>query len=345
MPQPDEIFMHRCIELALQGAGKVAPNPLVGSVIVYEGHIIGEGYHAQFGDPHAEVNAIRSVAQSDLAYLPSSTLYVNLEPCSHTGKTPPCADLIIEKKIPAVIAGMQDPNPLVAGSGIAKLIQAGCKVKTGVLHEEVMHLNRRFVTWIEKKRPYIILKWAQTMDGFIGKENQSLAISHHYAKTLVHKWRSEEASIMVGTNTALTDNPRLDSRHWNRQNPVRLVPDRYLRLPQTLHLFDGSIPTIVFTAQQKESTINTTYVTIDFEAHFIASFLDKLYERQLQSVLVEGGSRLLQSFIDSGLWDEARIIVAPETAGSGVPAPRMQATPFSRKYVGEDELIIQYHIA
>lgn len=345
MAQNDEVYMQRCIELALQGSGKVAPNPLVGAVIVYDNRIIGEGYHAQYGGPHAEVNAINSVDKNDAELLQSSTLYVNLEPCSHTGKTPPCAKLIIEKKIPEIIIGMEDPNPLVAGKGIQQLINAGCKVKAGVLHSAAAHLNRRFLTWMEKCRPYIILKWAQTMDGFIGKENREVAISHQYSNTLVHKWRSEEASVMVGTNTAITDDPQLNSRHWNKVNPVRIVLDRNLRLPDTLQLFDGSIPTIVFTAQQKENSKQAEYITIRFDEEIISTLLAKIYERNLQSVLVEGGRQLLQSFIDSGLWDEARIIVAPVLSGNGIPAPKLKATSFTKEYLGHDELIIQYQSA
>lgn len=345
MAQNHELFMQRCFDLALQGSGKVAPNPLVGAVIVYDGRIIGEGYHAQYGGPHAEVNAINSVEKSDAALIQLSRLYVNLEPCSHTGKTPPCTNLIIEKKIPEIIIGMQDPNPLVAGKGIEQLKQAGCQVNTGVLQSAAAHLNRRFLIWMKKKRPYIILKWAQTMDGFIGKENREVSISHHYSNTLVHKWRSEEAAILVGTNTAMTDDPQLDSRHWNSINPVRMVLDRNLQLPDTLHLFDGSIPTVVFTAQQKTNTRQADYVTINFEEAVIEQLLTKIYERNFQSVLVEGGQQLLQSFINSKLWDEARIIVAPELSGSGVPAPAVEAIPFSKEYLGHDELIIQYQSA
>ncbi|MEP7128865.1 MAG: bifunctional diaminohydroxyphosphoribosylaminopyrimidine deaminase/5-amino-6-(5-phosphoribosylamino)uracil reductase RibD, partial [Chitinophagales bacterium] len=304
--------------------------------------IIGEGFHHQYGKPHAEVNAIQSVKEEDLHLLSQSRLYVNLEPCSHTGKTPPCADLIIEKQIPEVIIGMQDPNPLVSGKGIAKLRQAGCYVKVGLLKDESLKLNRRFVTYIEKKRPYIILKWAQSADGFIGIENQEVPLTNHFSKTLTHKWRSEEAAIMVGTQTALVDDPVLDSRLWNHRNPVRIVLDRNLRLPESLHLFNGSIPTIVFSSTKKAASKNIEFVSIDFEGHLLEHLLTSLYERQIQSVLVEGGQKLLQSFIDSALWDEARIFIVPEMLGNGITAPKMNAHVFSKERIGDDALFIQY---
>ncbi|MBK9733010.1 MAG: bifunctional diaminohydroxyphosphoribosylaminopyrimidine deaminase/5-amino-6-(5-phosphoribosylamino)uracil reductase RibD [Chitinophagaceae bacterium] len=334
--------MRRCLELAMLGSGNVAPNPLVGSVIVHGDKIIGEGFHQQYGGPHAEVNAIVSVKEDDLHFLSQSRLYVNLEPCSHTGKTPPCADLIIEKQIPEVIIGMQDPNPLVSGKGIAKLREAGCKVSVDVLKEECLILNRRFANFIEKKRPYIILKWAQSADGFIGEVNQEVSLSNHFSKTLTHKWRSEEVAIMVGTQTALVDDPILDSRLWSQHNPLRIVLDRHLRLPETLHLFDGSIPTLVFTSKKKAALKNMEFVTIDFNDQLLNHLLSILYERQIQSVLVEGGQKLLQSFIDGALWDEARIFITPGVLGKGIAAPRISASVFSQEHVGDDTLFIQY---
>lgn len=343
MPVVDEQYMRRCFDLALQGAGTVAPNPMVGAVMVCNGNIIGEGYHQHYGGPHAEVMAIASVKEEDKSLLPQSTLYVNLEPCSHTGKTPPCANLIAANNISKVVIGTVDPNPLVSGKGISFLKQAGVAVTTGILHDDARQLNRRFFTFMERKRPYIILKWAQTLDGFTGKENQRIAITNRYSNTLVHKWRSEEAAIMVGTHTALIDNPKLDSRFWNNHNPVRVVVDRQLRLPETLHLFDGSVRTIVITEQEKHGKTGLDYLRIRFDSHLPEKMLAALYDRSIQSVLVEGGSVLIQSFIDSGLWDEARIFMAPMNLGKGVAAPRTGYPVAASTQVGGDQLLFQFH--
>jgi len=300
-------YMVRCLELAKNGLGYVAPNPLVGCVIVYEDIIIGEGYHHQYGSPHAEVNAIYSVADKNL--LKKSTLYVNLEPCCHWGKTPPCTDLIIKMRIPNVVIGCQDIFAEVNGKGIEQLRNAGINVETGVLEKESLELNKRFFSFHKNKRPYIILKWAQTADGFIAREDYSSKwITNEYSRLLVHNWRSEEAAILVGTNTAFFDNPQLSSRDMKTKNPVRIVIDKGGKLPGSLHLFNKSIATIVFTEHKQESDTNLTYVEIDFNSSdLIQNILNYLYKEKIQSLIVEGGSKLLQSFIGQDLWDEARI--------------------------------------
>jgi len=319
--------MHRCIELAATVVGYTAPNPMVGAVVVCDGHIIGEGFHRQYGEPHAEVNAIRSVHDTKL--LERSTLYVNLEPCSHEGKTSPCADFIIAHRIPHVVVGSSDPNPKVAGRGIAKLRAAGCLVTEHVLEEECDRLNIRFMTYHRKNRPYIVLKWAQTADGFIDviRDRNTVGrptwITGWYEQTLVHKWRAEEQAVMVGTNTALADNPMLNVRRWNGRQPVRLVLDRHLRLPDSLHLFDGSQPTWVFTEKQQTDTPQATYINVPFDHQLPHHILDCLYQRKITSVLIEGGAQLLQTFIDAGLWDEARIFSGKTCFGDGVKAPKL----------------------
>ncbi|MBA3648803.1 MAG: bifunctional diaminohydroxyphosphoribosylaminopyrimidine deaminase/5-amino-6-(5-phosphoribosylamino)uracil reductase RibD [Chitinophagales bacterium] len=344
MPAVEEIYLQRCLDLAIQGAGNVAPNPMVGCVIVHENRIIGEGFHKQFGEYHAEVNAINSVKEEDQKYLPESVLYVNLEPCSHHGKTPPCADLIIETKIPRIVIGCSDPNPLVAGRGIGKLKNNGCDVQTGVLHEESRMVNRIFFTFFEKKRPYIILKWAQSSDGFIAPENrQRINISNPFSRILTHKWRSEEAAIMVGTGTALQDDPMLNARLWNNRNPIRLVIDRTLRLPSSLHLFDHSIPTFVFTGIQKPDEHNLSFIDFDFGKNLLQQILEWLYNRQITSLIVEGGTALFKTFIDNNLWDEGRIFIASEFMGTGLSAPKLKPAFYGEESIGDDRLLILYN--
>jgi diaminohydroxyphosphoribosylaminopyrimidine deaminase/5-amino-6-(5-phosphoribosylamino)uracil reductase len=344
MTEVHEQYMKRCLDLAQQAAGFVAPNPLVGCVVVHEGKIIGEGFHQKFGGPHAEVNAINSV--SDPSLLPQSTLYVNLEPCSHFGKTPPCTDLIIEKKIPEVIIGCLDPNPLVAGSGIRKLRAANCKLQTGILEAESKELNKRFITFHEKKRSFIILKWAQTRDGFLAPKNNSrIDISNDFSRTLVHRWRSEEQSILIGTNTAFHDNPKLDARLWNNNSPVRMVLDRELKLSPSLHLFDHSAQTIVFTEKEKQAEENIVFIQLDFKNDLLGNVLRVLYERQIQSVLVEGGARVLQSFIEKSLWDEARIFTSPLLLNEGISAPKISTVPISEEDIYGDQLIVMRNTA
>lgn len=316
----NEKYMRRCIQLAKNGMKNAQPNPMVGAVIVCDGRIIGEGYHQRCGEGHAEVNAIASVRETDL--LSRSTIYVSLEPCAHYGKTPPCADLIISKGIPRVVVGCMDPFAKVNGLGIKKLRDAGIDVVVGVLEKECQELNKRFMTFHSLKRPFVTLKWAQSADGFIGISGQRTAISNDLAQTICHKRRAEHQAIMVGRVTALTDNPRLDVRRWVGKNPIRVVMDRQLTLPTSLHLFDGTTPTIVFTEVDAASTTNgVEYVGIDFSTDIIPQILSHLHTRGIQSLLVEGGARLLQSFIDAGTWDEAYVETGTLSLQQGVAAP------------------------
>lgn len=331
--------MQRCLQLAEKGLGQVAPNPMVGCVIVHNETIIGEGYHEQYGQAHAEVNAIRAVADESL--LPEATLYVNLEPCSHHGKTPPCANLIIEKKIKRVVIGSYDPNPLVAGKGIALLQQHGVEVITEVLKPESDFLNRRFITYHTQHRPYIILKWAQSADGYIAPTPAApLWLTNHESKKLVHQWRTQEQAILVGTNTALTDNPQLTARLWPGKNPLRVVTDRQLRLPAHLHLLDGSTPTLVINEKENSSSGNTELVKIDFSANTEQQILTALYQHHITSVIIEGGAQLLHSFIQQQLWDEARVFTAPAKLNSGIAAPVIKGNTTSETKIGEDRLVV-----
>ncbi|MFC2097089.1 bifunctional diaminohydroxyphosphoribosylaminopyrimidine deaminase/5-amino-6-(5-phosphoribosylamino)uracil reductase RibD [Bacteroidota bacterium] len=337
----DEKYMQRCLELALSGIGNVSPNPLVGSVIVYKNRIIGEGYHKKYGEAHAEVNAIESV--KDKSLLKHSSIYVSLEPCSHFGKTPPCSNLIIKMGIPRVIIGTSDTCSKVAGEGIAMLKEAGCEVITGVYEEKCRELNKRFFCFHENKRPYIILKWAQTRDGFIdiirkaGSDIKPYWITNDLAKTLVHKWRSEEDSILIGRNAALMDNPKLTVRKWYGKDPIRLVTDRNLKLPEYLNVFDNHTPTIVFTEEEKEDKNKLKYVKIDF-SDSLNSILKYLYENKIQSVFVEGGTILHNSFINEGLWDEARVFTGDLEFGNGVKAPVFNKKPYFKECIGSAKL-------
>lgn len=303
----DLLFMQRALELAVLGRGQVSPNPMVGCVIATEsGQIIGEGWHQQYGQAHAEVNAIRSVSSANRFLLPTSTAYVTLEPCSHFGKTPPCADLLIAENVARVVVGNDDPNPLVAGRGLQKLRDAGIEVETGLLAEIGRHLNRRFFTFFEQKRPYITLKWAETADGFIAQsDGKPLVVSSLLSRTRSHQWRSQEDAILVGTNTAQNDNPRLNVRLWTGRNPLRIVLDPQNRLPKHLHLFDQSQPTL-------------RYETTD-----LSFILGDLYQRKVQSILVEGGAKLLQSFLNQGLFDEIRVFKSLDFVGEGIAAPML----------------------
>ena len=336
-----EKFMQRCLDLAGKGLGNVAPNPLVGCVIVHEGKIIGEGFHQKYGEAHAEVNAIHSVQNKEL--LKSSTLYVTLEPCSHFGKTPPCADLIIEHKIPHVVISSKDPFPEVSGKGIEKLINAGIKVETDIFKSEYEWLNRRFFTFQNKKRPYVILKWAQTEDGFIDIDrNNNMPnitwITNETCRILVHKWRTEEQAILIGTNTAVKDNPLLTARSWPGKNPLRIVLDRKLTLPQTLNIFNNEANTLVFTEMNKNSENNMEYTNINFDSNIIPDILNQLYKRGIQSLIVEGGAKTLQSFIDSGLWDEARVFTGNIQFKSGIRAPNINSNSVSSEIIGNSKL-------
>lgn len=331
---PDnELYMARCLQLSRFGGGYVSPNPMVGSVIVHEGRIIGEGFHRQYGQAHAEPNAIRAVKNPTL--LKESTLYVNLEPCSHHGKTPPCADLIVENGIPRVVIGTLDPNPKVAGRGVEILRNAGIEVEVGIMENECRELNKRFFIFQEQKRPYVLLKWAQTHDGFIDKKRTEygqspLIISNVITQRLTHKMRSENQAILVSTNTVLLDNPTLTVRNWSGKNPVRVAIDRQGRIPSNYHLMDGSVSTIVFTEMERENRPHLEFVKLDFNADSLQTILAKLHERNIHSVLVEGGAKLLKSFIVTGLWDEANVEVSPVCIGDGVHAPALPVQPSER---------------
>jgi diaminohydroxyphosphoribosylaminopyrimidine deaminase / 5-amino-6-(5-phosphoribosylamino)uracil reductase len=339
MNNPDhQLYMERCIQLARLGAGSVAPNPMVGAVVVHNGRIIGEGFHRVYGGPHAEVNAIAAVHQQSLPA--GSTLYVNLEPCAHQGKTPPCADLIIKSKIPHVVIGCRDPFDAVNGKGIEKLKAENVMVTTGILEKESLHLNRRFITFHEKKRPYIILKWAQSKDGFIGHPDKRVLISNEYANRVVHHWRSSEQAIMVGTGTALLDDPQLTARLWPGNNPLRLVIDRYLRLPGTLKIFNEEAPTVIFNEIKDSSEDHMTCAKISFD-DFPASAMHYLYERNILSVIIEGGAQLLHSFIKSNCWDEARVITSDRKLINGIPAPVLSLLPSETEKI-ENNLLSVY---
>ena len=326
----DEKYIARCIQLAQNACCNAAPNPMVGAVIVHNGTIIGEGYHIRCGEPHAEVNAIRSVKDESL--LKESTIYVSLEPCSHYGKTPPCADLIIEKGIPEVVIGCMDPFSMVAGRGIEKLRKAGIKVTVGVLEEECRHLIRRFITFNTRKRPYITLKWAESADGFIDKNREDgnpVLLSTPLTSMVVHKRRAEHDAILVGRRTALLDNPSLTTRNWFGKDPIRLVIDKDLTLSQQLHLFDGKVRTLVFT--QKNETSHhpqVEYIRLDFTQNILPQITDVLYSQKVQSLMIEGGSLLLQSFINEGLWDEAYTEISPIYLKEGVKAPVIEKKHF-----------------
>lgn len=331
----EERFMRRALELAKKGQGSVAPNPMVGCVIVHEGKIIGEGYHQIYGGTHAEVNAINTVVEKQL--LTQSDIYVTLEPCSHFGKTPPCADLLIEKKVKRVIICNQDPFPEVSGRGIAKLRNAGIEVLENLLSEEGSKLNKRFFTFHGKKRPYVILKWAQTQDGFVARENfDSKWISNNRSRQLVHKWRSEEAAILVGAKTAQYDNPTLTVRDWEGKNPVRVVIDREGKLDGNLHLFDEEVSTICFTSVEKKSKDILEFIRLSEITPL--TILSTLYEKGIQSIIIEGGAQVLRSFIDAGLWDEARKFTAPVTFGSGIQAPKLSGQLVHSEFVNGDVL-------
>jgi len=318
-----ETFMQRCLDLAQLGIGDVAPNPMVGCVIVHQGVIIGEGYHEKYGGPHAEVNAIRSVNNPEL--LTESTLYVSLEPCAHFGKTPPCSDLIIESRIPKVVIGTIDPFAQVAGKGIERMQKAGIELEVGVLEKKCRNLNRRFFTFHEQKRPYIILKWAQTLDGFIDtnrtESQHPTWITNALAKRLVHKQRSEESAILIGTNTAEYDNPALTVREWAGSQPIRMVIDRSGRLNPNLTIFDGKAPSLVFTGIDQPDRENLKFIKLDFDRNILPQMMDELYLRNILSVIVEGGSELLNSFLELNLWDEAFVYTGNQFFGNGVAAP------------------------
>ncbi|HJV76773.1 MAG TPA: bifunctional diaminohydroxyphosphoribosylaminopyrimidine deaminase/5-amino-6-(5-phosphoribosylamino)uracil reductase RibD [Paludibacter sp.] len=329
-------YMSRCLQLAEYGAGHVAPNPMVGAVLVCDDKIVGEGYHRHFGEAHAEPNAINSVKNPEL--LQKSTLYVSLEPCSHYGKTPPCADLIVSSGIPRVVIGTLDPNPQVAGRGVEILRKAGIEVEIGVLEADCRELNKRFFIFQEQKRPYVLLKWAQTQDGFMDRIRTNaieppLQISNNITRQFTHKMRSENQSILVGANTVLLDNPTLTVRNWSGKTPIRIGIDRQGRIPDDFHLLDGSVSTIIFTEKDQPDKPHVEFVKIDFDSNCIQTILTKIYERNIHSVLVEGGPTILNSFLDAGLWDEANVEVSPQRISEGVVAPVLPIQPISRKNI------------
>ncbi len=337
-------MMQRAILLAEKGLGNVAPNPMVGAVIVYKSKIIGEGFHQQYGGTHAEVNALASVQPNDQALLPHSTLYVTLEPCAHFGKTPPCANLLVKTQIKRVIIGALDPNPKVAGRGVKILEEAGIEVQIGMEEEKCRHLIRRFLAFHQKKRPYIILKWAETSNGYFAPiSSEQKWISNGIAKRLSHRWRAEEAAILVGTNTAHIDNPQLTNRFWAGTNPLRLVIDQHLRLAQGLYLLDQSHPTIIYTSQKKEAPKNLSYQVLEFSKAIPPQILEHLYQLQINSLIVEGGKTLLQSFIELGLWDEARIFIGQNSWAEGIKAPTLPFTSnTSTEPIGNNLLKINF---
>lgn len=340
-----QFFMRRCLELARKGKGRTGANPMVGSVIVHKGKIIGEGYHREYGGPHAEVNAINSVVDKDL--LKESTLYVNLEPCSHYGKTPPCSLLIKNMKIPRVVIGSTDPNPQVAGRGIMILESSGCKVIKDVLKQECLHFNREFFTHISQNRPYVVLKWAQSRDGFIdvirkpGAPVQPTWITNHTARKLVHKWRGELTGIFAGVDTILADNPGLNLREWSGNQPVRITIDRNNRISDEYRIKDGSQKTIIYT-QKPDKKKKALYQKTDL-SFSVQNMLTDLYEKGISSLLVEGGAKMLKSFIDSGLWDEARVFKGNMDFGSGIRAPELTVKQKEVIPYRNNKLMIYFH--
>ena len=371
------IYMQRCLELAKNGQRAAMPNPSVGAVLVHNDRIIGEGHTSAYGGPHGEVNCINSVKPEDRHLIPDATLYVSLEPCSHYGKTPPCCDLIIQHQIKNVVVGTTDPHEKVAGNGIKKLREAGKNVTVGMLEAECRESNKRFFTFHEKKRPYIILKWAESADGYLSPEKgvrlfddlvireqddiiaqgdnvappqtggdnvsdkKPVWITNQYSRQLVHKWRSEEAAILVGTQTVLDDNPQLDVRSWTGPNPVRIVLDRTGKITNDYYVKNLKIKTIVLTEQRDLTNLdNLLYETVTFNEALPHTIANVLYKHNLLSVIIEGGRQTLQTFIDAGLWDEARVFKGPAVFGNGTKAPRFLAPLIQKQAIQDNELLI-----
>ena len=339
-----EAYMQRCIELAQNGAGNVSPNPMVGAVVVHNDKVIGEGYHQLYGEAHAEVNAIKAV--KDKSLLSEATIYVSLEPCAHFGKTPPCSNLIIESKIPNVVIGCSDPFAQVAGKGIEKLKAAGINVSMGVLEKECLELNKRFFTFHEKKRPYIILKWAQSQDGFMDKKRTDTCptinwITRPNTKQLTHKWRSEEDAILIGKNTAINDNPELTTRSVDGKNPIRIVIDRKLELSKDLKIFNTAAKTIILNELKNKENGSISHKKVVFD-----SFFDDLWsicvQNNIISLIVEGGAFTLNQFIEKELWDEARVLTGNPFFAEGVKAPLLNLEPAKQFTFGKDK--ITYYI-
>jgi diaminohydroxyphosphoribosylaminopyrimidine deaminase/5-amino-6-(5-phosphoribosylamino)uracil reductase len=337
----DRLWMLRCLELAARGIGAAAPNPMVGAVLVHNGRLIGEGWHTAWGMPHAEVACLNNVAPCDRPLIPESTLYVNLEPCAHFGKTPPCANRIVQEQIKKVVICNRDPFEKVSGRGIELLLDAGIEVIIGIMEAEGRWLNRRFFHFHEQHRPYIILKWAESVDGFIAPANRSRRqISGPQSQLQLHKWRTEEQAIMVGTTTAINDDPALTARKWQGRQPIRIVADRNLSVPATHQLFNKDAATVVFNLHRDEVADNVRYRKIE-DMRNLPNLLQELTALNLLSVLVEGGAALLNSFIIAGLWNEARIFTGPQALGSGISAPVLQNAAIKEQYyAGADRLQI-----
>ncbi|MGB1248647.1 MAG: bifunctional diaminohydroxyphosphoribosylaminopyrimidine deaminase/5-amino-6-(5-phosphoribosylamino)uracil reductase RibD [Chitinophagales bacterium] len=342
MSQTHQKYMQRCLELAAKGLPAAMPNPSVGAILVCQDKIIGEGYTSPYGGAHAEVNCIQSVEGKNKHLIQASTLYVTMEPCTHQGKTPPCVDLVIASQIKNVVIGALDVNPIVKGNGVKRLEEADINVTTKILEEECLWLNRRFYTFHEQQRPYVILKWAQTKDNFFAPKN---GIQHWIttpaSKTLVHQWRSEEMAILVGTNTAKTDNPQLNVRLVDGKNPLRVVIDRDLTLSHDLHLFDGKQDTLVFSEKQAtDGAFDVEYRTIDFGEKMLHQLLDQLHRKHIQSIIIEGGAKTLQHFIDKNLWDEARILTGNLLLEEGIKAPKIQGKLLEKYTLSTDTIAI-----
>ncbi len=335
-------YMRRCLELATLGKGNVAPNPMVGAVLVHEGRIIGEGWHREYGQAHAEVNCLESVRQEDRHLIPESTMYVSLEPCAHYGKTPPCAVRLVQEKIKKVIICNTDPFEKVGGKGMEILQQAGIETETGISEAEGLWLNRRFFCFHRQQRPYIILKWAQTANGFFAPADKSrFQLSNTHSNQLVHKWRTEESAIMVGYRTALHDNPQLTARNWRGRQPLRIALDRNLSLPGTHHLQDNSTETWLVNEQLEATENNTRKLKLPFNENLLPTLLNELYAANKISLIVEGGVQLLQSFIDKGLWDEARVFTTPKVLADGIAAPTLTNAGTAQQFdIADDRLTL-----
>ncbi len=335
----DEDFMRRAILLAFRGRGYVSPNPMVGAVLMHEGRIIGEGWHERYGEAHAEVACFNSVMESERQLIPQSTMYVTLEPCAHRGKQPPCAHRLVQEHVKRVVVAIKDPFPEVSGRGIAILREAGIDVKVGCCEPEARWMCRRFLSVQEKGRPYVVLKWAQSADGYMAPSDRSrIQLSNHFSQTLVHRWRTEESAIMVGYKTALADNPQLTARLWQGPQPLRIFPDRHLKLPATHHLLDNATPTWVLNSIREQQGI-TSFLKLPFDESFLGRLLNCLKEAGKNSLFVEGGAKLLSSFIIGGLWDEARVFTTLSTIGAGVRAPHLnQARLAGSALAGDDTL-------
>ncbi len=338
----DALFMKRCFELAQKGKGQTAPNPMVGALLVHNGRVIGEGWHHKYGEAHAEVDCLGSVADSDRHLVPESTMYVTLEPCAHHGKTPPCAHRLVQEGIKKVVVANNDPFEQVAGRGFEILRQAGITVATGLGEAEGLWVNRRFFCYHKQQRPYIILKWAQTEDGYIAPADMGrFQITNSYSQQMVHKWRTEEGAIMVGTTTALNDNPQLTARLWQGSQPLRVVLDRQLRVPAANAIFDAAAPTWVFNETKHEAGGNVEWVKAAFGSTLLDEVLGRLYDNKILSLIVEGGAQLLDSFISQGLWDEARVFTGDKLLKYGINAPKLEHSgkAFSTQ-LGNDRLAV-----